>query len=52
LSPKYGCVQPAPRQAAIRLNGDHKTRAALFAEDAIFEDPVGTTRLRGTARQC
>jgi len=31
------------------LNGDLETRAALFAEDAIFEDPVGSKPFRGKA---
>jgi steroid delta-isomerase len=35
---------------ASYLNGDLETRAALFAEDAIFEDPVGTAPLRGMAQ--
>ena len=35
---------------ASYLNGDLEGRAALFAEDAIFEDPVGTTPLHGMAQ--
>jgi steroid delta-isomerase len=31
------------------LNADIQARAALFADDAIFEDPVGTKPLRGIA---
>ena len=29
------------------LNADIESRAALFADDAVFEDPVGATPLRG-----
>ena len=32
---------------ATYLNGDLEGRAALFAADAIFEDPVGSTPLHG-----
>jgi steroid delta-isomerase len=32
---------------ASYLNGDLEGRAALFAPDAVFEDPVGTPPLRG-----
>ena len=35
---------------ATYLNGDLEGRAALLAEDAIFEDPVGTTPLQGMAQ--
>jgi steroid delta-isomerase len=31
------------------LNADIASRAALFAEDAVFEDPVGAKPLRGIA---
>lgn len=34
---------------ATYLNGDLATRAALFADDAVFEDPVGSRPLRGMA---
>jgi steroid delta-isomerase len=35
---------------ATYLNGDLATRASLFAEDAVFEDPVGAQPLRGMAQ--
>jgi steroid delta-isomerase len=31
------------------LNADIESRAALFADDAVFEDPVGAKPLRGIA---
>jgi steroid delta-isomerase len=31
------------------LNADIESRAALFADDAVFEDPVGAKPLRGLA---
>jgi steroid Delta-isomerase len=39
--------QAARSYLVTYLNGDLETRAALFAEDAIFEDPVGAKPLSG-----
>ncbi|MBS0377167.1 MAG: nuclear transport factor 2 family protein [Proteobacteria bacterium] len=39
--------QAARTYLVTYLNADLETRAALFAEDATFEDPVGAQPLRG-----